>query len=189
MTTARRLHYTYDEYLRTLEMSEVKLEYYDGVIYAMAGGTPAHAALSGAAIALLRQALFGRCIAYTSDLKIRIEATGLSTYPDASVICGELRRSKIDDNAATNPSILVEVTSKSTEDYDRGEKLSQYKQLPSLMAVFFVSHREQRITLVQRGSSGWDEREFRAGETVRIADPALALPVSDVYAGITLDPA
>lgn len=168
-------------------MSDLKLEYCEGVIYAMAGGTPAHAALGAAAIRMLGQALTGRCTVFSSDLKIRIEATDLSTFPDASVICGALHPSHLDKNAAGNPVILVEVTSPSTEDYDRGEKLSHYKQLASLKAVLFVSHRVPRITVVQRTATGWEEREFRAGERALVADPSVTLSVDELYAGITLE--
>jgi len=73
VTSARRLHYSYEDYLSALEMSEVKLEYCDGEMYAMAGGTPAHAFLAAAAIALLRNELLGRCRVSTSDLKVHIE--------------------------------------------------------------------------------------------------------------------
>ncbi len=187
MSTARRLHYTYEQYLRSLEMSDVKLEYCDGVIYAMAGGTPAHAALAMAAGRLLGQALLGQCTVYSSDLKIRIDATDLSTFPDCSIICGPVERAAIDKDAATNPSLLVEVTSASTEDYDRGEKLSHYKQLPSLQAVLFVSHKSPRVTLVQRTATGWEEREFRAGEGVALVRPAVSFGVTDLYAGIALE--
>lgn len=188
MSTAKRLHYSYEEYLRALADSEIKLEYSDGVIYAMARGTPAHALLSATAIGLLRQALLGRCAVFTSDLKIRVEVSDLSTFPDASVICGELQTSPIDANAAVNPTLLVEVTSRSTEDYDRGDKLSHYKQLASLRAVIFVSHRTRAITVVKRTGSGWSEQEFRSGEVLALEEPKFELRIDDVYAGVTLDP-
>ena len=187
MSTARRLHYDYAEYLRALEMSELRLEYQDGTIYAMAGGTPAHAELSAAMIGLLYGRLPPGCRTATSDLKVRVEATDLSTFPDVTVVCGERDVATIDPNAITNPTLLVEVTSKSTEDYDRGEKLSQYKQLSSLAAVVFVSHRARRITVVERTPTGWAEREYRAGEVVQLASPHVELAVDDVYRGITLD--
>jgi hypothetical protein len=79
VTTARRVHYSYDEYLGALEQSGVKLEFCDGEIYAMAGGTPAHAELAASVIRLLGNALRGSCKVYSSDLKVRIEATDLST--------------------------------------------------------------------------------------------------------------
>jgi Uma2 family endonuclease len=187
VSTARRLHADYAEYLRALEMSELRLEYQDGTIYAMAGGTPAHAELSAAVIGLLYGRLPAGCRTASSDLKVRVEATDLSTFPDVAVICGERQVASIDPNAITNPVLLVEVTSKSTEDYDRGEKLSQYKQIPSLGAVMFVSHRTQRITLVERTSAGWTECEYRAGEVVQLSSPRVELSVDDVYRGITLD--
>lgn len=78
------------------------------------------------------------------------------------------------------------MTSPSTEDYDRGDKLSHYKQLPSLEAVLFVSHRSPRITVVRRGAEGWEETEVRSGERVVLRAPALTLAVDEVYAGVAL---
>lgn len=188
MSPARRLHYDYTEYLRALEMSELRLEYQDGVIYAMAGGTPTHAQLAAAMVGILFRGLPKSCRVATSDMKIRVEATDLSTFPDVSVVCGEATVSTIDPNAITNPIVLVEVTSKSTEDYDRSDKLSQYKQLPSLAAVVFVSHRSRQLTLVERGASGWEEREIRAGEVLTITTPPVTIAVDELYEGIPLDP-
>lgn len=187
MSTARRLHHTYDDYLRLLASGDTKLEYCDGEIFAMAGGTPAHAELSVAMSTLLRGAL-GGCKVYSSDLKVHIEATGLSTFPDVSVVCDELRTAAIDRNAATNPAILVEVTSRSTEDYDRGEKLSNYKQIPSLRAVLIVSHRRRQVTVISRTASGFDVQEVRAGERLCLPSPALDLAVDAIYANVQLEP-
>ena len=83
----------------------------------------------------------------------------------------------------------MEVTSRSTEDYDRGDKLSHYKQIPSLQAVLIVSHRTRRITCIARGTSGWEEHEARGGERVVLASPASSFALDDVYEGIALDPA
>ena len=188
MTTAKRLHYDYADYLRSLEVSELKLEFCDGVIYAMAGGTRAHAELGAAVIAVLHRVLPKSCRVATSDLKVRVEASDLSTFPDVSVVCGDAIAANIDANAITNPTLLVEVTSKSTEDYDRGDKLSHYKQLPALQTVLFVSHRTRRITVIERSATGWGERDYRGGEQVSIAAPAAAFAVDDIYEGITLDP-
>lgn len=189
VSNAKRLHYSYAEYLELLERSTFKLEYADGVIYAMAGGTIAHAQLAAAVIRTLGAALPGTCAVFTSDLKVRVDATDLSTFPDVSVVCGPVVASPIDAHAVTNATLLVEVTSRSTEDYDRGDKLSHYKQLPSLRAVLFVSHREARITVVSRTASGWSERDVRVGEVVELPDPRVTFPVDAIYAGVALDPA
>jgi Uma2 family endonuclease len=189
MTTARRVHYSYEDYLRALEDSEIKLEYFDGEIYAMAGGTLAHAELGARIITQLSRALGSACRVFTSDAKVQVESTGLTTFPDATVACGELRNASNDRNALVNPTLLVEVTSRGTEDYDRGEKLSQYRQIPSLRAVLLVSHRAQRVTVLERSAKGWDAREVRGGEQLELIEPRLTLSVDELYAGVVLDPA
>lgn len=88
----------------------------------------------------------------------------------------------------TNPAVLVEVTSKSTEDYDRGDKLSHYKQLPALEVVVFVSHRQRRVTTVRRTESGWVEADYRAGEHVPLLRAEQGFMVDELYLGIELDP-
>lgn len=155
----------------------------------MAGGTITHAALGAAAARVLGIALGSGCRVFSSDLKVRIEASDLSTFPDVTIVCGPYTPSPIDPHAVTNPSLLVEVTSRSTEDYDRGDKLSHYKQLPSLRAVLFVSHRSRRITIVERTERGWAEREVRSGERATLTTPALDIAVYDIYEGIELEPA
>ncbi|MBK6694598.1 MAG: Uma2 family endonuclease [Myxococcales bacterium] len=88
-------------------------------------------------------------------------ATGLSTFPDISVVCGDLERASDDANAITNPALLVEVLNPSTEDYDQGEKLRHYQQIPSLEAVVFVSQSERMVSVVRRTWSGWLRAEHR----------------------------
>lgn len=187
VSTARRLHYSYDDYLRALEVSALKLEYCDGAIYAMAGGSATHAELAARIIRLLGNALGGHCRVYTSDLKVRVEAADLGTFPDAAVVCGDPIAPPIDNNAVTNPTLLVEVTSRSTEDYDRGDKLSSYKQLPTLRAVLLVSHRRRQVTVVARSDSGWEEREYRGGEVILVAMPQVGIDVDDLYEGVRLE--
>ena len=185
--SARRLHYSYDEYLDALKRSDVKLEYCDGEIYAMAGGTLAHAALSARMIRIIGSQLSTGCEVFTSDAKVRIDETDLTTFPDASVVCGEIRKSPLDAHALSNPTLLVEVTSKSTEDYDRSAKLSHYRQIPSLQAILLVSHRSARVTVVRRGIADWEEYECRSGEIVELTQPQLRFSIDEVYQGIDLE--
>jgi Uma2 family endonuclease len=138
-------------------------------------------------VVALERATGSQCRVFTSDVKVRIEASNLSTFPDVSVVCDPQQTSPIDSNALTNPTLLVEVTSRSTEDYDRGDKLSHYKQLASLRAVIFVSHRAPAITVVERGPSGWREQTFRGGERVGLESLDVHFAVDDVYARIALD--
>lgn len=113
----------------------------------------------------------------------------LSTFPDVSVVCGPTQAASIDKNAIVNPSLLVEVTSRSTEDYDGGEKLSHYKQILSLEAVLIVSHRRRQLTVVSRATDGWNVVDFRAGERLTLRRPELTFTVDDLYGEIELDSA
>lgn len=180
-STVRRLHHTYEQYLALEEESSVRHEYLDGEIYAMAGGSPDHAALAANLIGLLRPQLPPGCRTFTSDLRIRIPASGLSTYPDVAVVCGRTQRAADDALAVVNPVLLVEVTSDSTEDYDRGEKLRHYQQLPSVREVLIVSHREPYLTLHRREETDWVTIEARQPQEIALAAVAARLSVDDVY--------
>jgi Uma2 family endonuclease len=184
MSTARRLHNTYDQYLEVERLSSVRHEFLDGEIYAMAGGTPEHGILAARVTALLAAGVPAGCHVASSDVKIFIEASGLATYPDVSVVCGPLARATSDSLALTNPVLLVEITSASTEDYDRGDKLSHYRQLPSLQVVLIVSHSSRRVTVVQRDAGAWVTRDVRSSEHVTLAAPALTFAVDEIYAAL-----
>jgi Uma2 family endonuclease len=161
---------TYEEYLAAEAVSDTKHEYLRGEIFAMAGGTPTHARLAMAVGTALSNALSTRpCVVYSSDLRVRIEGTDLSTYPDITVICGSFEHSKIDANATTNPVLIVEILSDSTEAYDRGEKFAHYRRLPSLREYVLVSQREPRIESYCRNEAGeWVLTEARTGETLAL---------------------
>lgn len=186
MSTVRRYRHTYADYLELERASPLKLEFSDGEIFAMAGGTPEHGALAMQLVRLISGSLAAECVVYSSDVKVRVAATDLSTYPDLSIVCGPIERAPDDPNAVTNPRFLIEVTSPSTEDYDRGDKLSQYKQLPSLEAILLVSHRRRQVTVVSREGQTWREREVRPGERV-IAGAGISFEVSELYSVVALD--
>jgi Uma2 family endonuclease len=182
-TSARRVHYTYAEYLALEDESSVRHEFLDGEIYAMAGRSPDHAALGAAVIGIVRGQLPPGCRVFTSDLRVRIAATGLTTYPDASVICGRTQRSPDDPLAVNNPVLLIEVTSPSTEDYDRGDKLRHYTGLPSVREVLIVSHRQPELTLHRRDDAGWTVTKAGPGGVLELASVPARIAVDDVYQG------
>jgi Uma2 family endonuclease len=186
VSTARRVHCTVEDYLAVEAQSALKHEFYDGEIFAMAGGKPEHAWLAGEVIAGLRGQLPVACRVGSSDLRLSIESTGLLTYPDVFVVCGTPSLDRRDPHAVTNPVLLVEVTSPSSEDYDRGEKLSHYKQIASLSCVLLVSHRARRVTAIERSDSGWRMSEARGGEVLEVKTPALRIDVDSLYAGTAL---
>jgi Uma2 family endonuclease len=175
---------TYAEYLAAEAASEVRHEYLNGEVWAMAGGTPEHSALAAALIAGLAAALRGKpCRTFTSDLRVRILETGLSTYPDVAVVCGELETAPDDQDAVTNPIVLVEVLSEATEGYDRGAKAAHYRRIPSLREYVLVSQAEPRIEVHRRTETGrWELLEARPGETIELSSLGVRLDVSAIYA-------
>lgn len=187
MATAYRhgVHYSYGEYLALEATSNVKHEYLGGQIYAMAGGTPEHAALQAAVIGLLFGQLDGaRCRAHSSDLHVRVLATGLGTYPDVTVVCGPTERDPEHRLTVVNPTAIVEVLSDSTEEYDRTDKLEQYKQIPSLLHCALVSHRERLVEVWSRSTDApgeWQHSLFREGEVAHFSALNAALDVGELY--------
>ena len=180
---AHRIHYTWDEYVAFEATSNVKHEYLDGRIYAMAGGTPEHPALAAAVIGLLfPQLRNGRCRAHDADLRVRVLATGLATYPDVTVVCGPRERDPNDASSVVNPTLIVEVLSRSTEEYDRGDKFEHYKRIPSLKQYVLVSHREQAVEVWTRGEGdAWGSRVARAGEIMTLDAVGATLDVRELY--------
>jgi Uma2 family endonuclease len=179
---APRHRYTFAEYLELEEIARVRHEYYQGEIYAMAGGTPEHAAMAATITSILGRQLASPCRVYSSDLRVRVVATGLATYPDVTVICGPSERDPESATHVTNPTLIVEVLSDSTADYDRTEKLQHYQAIASLQGVLLVDHRSQRVDFWQREDAGWRARRFGPGEAVPITAIQCSLPVDEIYA-------
>ncbi|AUX32736.1 MULTISPECIES: Uma2 family endonuclease [Sorangium] len=175
--------YSYAEYLEQERASPTKHELLNGEIFAMAAGTPDHARLCVSVGAELRAHLRGRpCAVYSSALRVRVQATGLSTYPDVGVVCGRLERDPEDADAALNPIVLIEVLSDSSEAYDRGQKFAHYRRIPSLREYVLVSPHEPRIEVFHRNEDGsWTLREARAGEGAQLQAIGCTLSVDDVY--------
>lgn len=174
---------SYTEYLALEAASERKHEFVAGVVYAMAGGTLEHSALAASMIALLTAALRGRpCRVFTSDARVRVRATGLSTYPDASIACGRIERDPEDPDALANPVVLVEVLSDSTEDWDRGGKFAHYRRIPSLRDYVVVAQSEQLVEHHTRNADDtWTTRDLAAGDTLRLTGVDVAIALDEIY--------
>ncbi len=175
--------YSYAEYRSFENSNPARHEFVDGQILAMAGGTPAHARLQAALLYVLERQLEGQpCQAFPSDLRVRIVASGLATYPDVSVICGDIETAPEDPNAAVNPVLVIEVLSDITESWDRGEKFEHYRKIASLHGYVLVSHRERRVDLWWRDPQGpWHERRVGSGETLDLPFVKATLVVDEIY--------
>lgn len=183
MDAARQLgRMDYDAYLVHERTSGNKHEYVNGEVYAMAGGTPEHARLQSRLSQLLGQALEGKaCAVFSSDLRVRIAATGRSTYPDLSVVCGRVETAPDDLDAAINPKVIVEVLSKATEAEDRGAKWAHYQQLKTLEEYVLVSQDEERVEVFRRDGAVWTYEVFLTGDRIRLASLDVAIDVARLY--------
>jgi len=181
---AVRQQFTFQEYLDLEERSQVKHEFLDGVVWAMAGGSPDHAAIAANVIGLLTVAVRDRpCRVFTSDLRVRVKGTGLGTYPDVTVVCGPLQTDPDDPSGHTivNPSVVVEVLSKSTEQYDRGEKLGHYQRVETLKEIVLLAHDEQRAEVWRRDGERWTLDVCRAEDPVKLPSLGCELSLSELY--------
>jgi len=142
---------TYAEYLAQEDATDERLEYHDGQVYLMTGGTPEHSAIYAKVIAILDRQL-QKCRVFTADLRVRVVATGLATHPDVS-----------------------------TERYDRNEKFAHYRQIPSLAAYVLISPLDRRIEVYSRGDQGaWILHETTSG-AARLPALDATLPIDEVY--------
>jgi Uma2 family endonuclease len=159
-----------------------KHEYYLGEVFAMAGGSPRHNFLSGAIIAELRASLRGKgCHVLTSDQRIAAEQDRRYVYADAVVVCGAMKTEPGTSDVLANPRFIVEVLSRSTEAYDRGEKWEAYQRLGSLTDYLLVAQTSVRVEHYQREADGsWRYRVLTTGDTVALANGA-TVSIDAVY--------
>ena len=171
------------DYVVAEAASDTRHEYLRGEVFAMAGGTPEHGALAMAIGGALINALRERpCRVFNSDVRVRIRETGLTTYPDVSVVCGHLERDAEDQNAIVNPVLIVEVLSDSTEAYDRGEKAAHYRQLSSLKEYVLLSQHSAHVEVLRRSEAGhWELYEAIAGQRIVLASIGCTLEVDELY--------
>jgi Uma2 family endonuclease len=180
-----RHRYSYAEYLAYERDSDLKHEYDDGEILAMAGGSRRHNALASRISAALESGRKPGCVAFQSDQKVRVLATGRAIYPDATLVCGAIEGDPSDPQGTTitNPTLIVEVLSPSTEESDRGNKWQHYQLIPSLQEYVLVSQSEPRIEHYRRLASGSWEYTDSTGGTVSLSSGAV-LDLAQLYEGL-----
>ena len=178
-SSAHDARFSFADYVAFERTSNVKHEFLQGQIYAMAGGTPEHAALSAAVSGLLfGQLRDGNCRIFSSDLRIR--AGELVTYPDVTIVCGPPLPDPDDSNTITNPTAIIEATSPSTEQYDRGKKLATYQSIESLRILLLVAHDKPQVDCFLRAEDGWRHDVYTEG-SIELAEVKASLVVSDIY--------
>lgn len=172
------------EYLAWEREQVGRYQYLAGAVFAMAGGSPRHNLLAANVLAALHGALRGGpCRVFTSDQKIHVGATGDYVYADATVVCGAIRLHEPTRDVLENPTLIVEVLSRSTEQHDRGDKWRGYRELPSLTDYVLVSQWAECIEHYAREPDGsWRYRVFGANGNVALACGG-SLEVDRVYEG------
>ncbi len=179
--------YTLEEYFALERIGSARYEFWDGDIVCMSGGSSPHAEISGNVYFSLRQKLTSsNCKAYNSELAIKTPKLPPYRYPDASVVCGQTSLDKIEGfDTITNPVVIIEVMSATTENKDRNKKRLAYQALPSLQEYLLIAQDEPHVTQYTRQGNFWPRKDF-ADLEVKIVLAAIncELSLREIYEGI-----
>lgn len=172
-----------EQYLSLERQAETKSEYLNGETFAMTGASRRHNLLAGNIFAVLRSQLRSQgCEVYISDMRVKIPVGDFYVYPDVTVACGAPRFEDSEVDTLLNPVVIVEILSKSTEDYDRGTKFVHYRTLSSLAEYILVSQDEVHVEHWVRQATGWLLSETRHLENViQIPSVSARLTLSEIY--------
>lgn len=191
MSTVPKTQLTSAEYLALERKAAFKSEFFQGEMYAMAGGSPEHSLIAANFIREAGNELKrSDCLVFTSDLRVKIAATGLYTYPDATILCGERQFDDEQKDTVLNPTVLVEVLTESTERYDRGTKSRHYRKIDSLRELLLISQDSPSIEHYVRNPAGdWGFRETDSLEqSIRLDSIGVTIPVAEIYRGVVFPP-
>ena len=172
------------EYLQIEKQATNKHEFVNGVVYAMAGASREHDLIAGDAFAAILGRVTLPCLTFTSDMKVRIRAVSDECYyyPDTSVTCSDLDSGRYE---ITQPSLVVEVLSRSTESADRGYKFDHYRLLPSLQEYVLVHQDRARVEIYRRRTN-WERETFEPDAEITFESVNVILPVSAFYRRVSL---
>jgi Uma2 family endonuclease len=177
------------EYLELENAADEKHEYYKGEIFAMSGAKVSHVIISDNILTVLKQKLKGKsCKPFGSDLRIHIEANTLFTYPDISIVCGEIITLNNDDYNVLNPTVIIEVLSKSTKNYDRGEKFKLYRDIVTLKEYILVDSESMHIEIFRLNKNDhWELEEYNSPtDAVIIKAINETVFLSEIYDGVRI---
>jgi Uma2 family endonuclease len=190
MSTRAERIYTADEYLAIERGADHRSELVNGVIYAMTGGTFAHSRIVSNIVIHVGVAVQGRgCSVVSSDQRVKVSRTGMYTYPDVVALCEPPRFEDTQLDTLTNPAVIFEVLSKSTELYDRGVKFSHYRQIESLREYILVAQAEARVERFVRDGEHWVLTELTdLSAVLSIQSLGCEIPLAAIYDQIHFPP-
>lgn len=193
MEVKRLNNLSLSEYLAIEQKTQTKHEYHAGTIFAMSGGSIENGLINGNTFGALKFKLRdkkNKYIAINSEVKLHITDMNKYVYSDAMVVCEELERSNETIDAVTNPSIIVEVLSESTESYDRGDKFYFYRQIPSLQVYILINQYQPQVEIYTRKSDLWKiQRVFGLDQSFELPILKIFINLSDLYEGINFEKA
>jgi Uma2 family endonuclease len=193
MSAAPKQRYTLEEYLELDRNSEARLEYWDGEVFDMSGVSEEHADIEGNVYFQLRLQLRGRpCRLFQANMRIKVPSMPPYRYGDLSALCGQAKFEEIGGvDVLTNPQLIIEVLSASTADYDRGDKFSHYKSIPSFCEYLLIAQHRPHITqFIKEGENRWVQHEFNHQDDVlKLVSLDCELALCDVYENIEFAPA
>lgn len=176
--------YTVAEYLALEDVAEYRSEYFEGEIFAMAGGTENHNLVVGNCITQLNLKLSEKpCRVYPSDTKVRIEGSSAYYYPDVSVACEHFEFEDEKRMLLTNPVLLVEVLSESTTEFDRTKKFTRYRQISSLREYVLISQHEPAIDVYYKTDGGFWRFDNYTGleQVMELRSIGIQIKLADIY--------
>lgn len=181
-TEAQKL-YTPEEYFALEASSEIRHEYYRGEIFAMAGRSVNHNRIVRNILTNFASSLPGECEAFAIDLRVRIEASDLFTYPDLTIVCGKIDYYENRTDTILNPLAIIEVLSKTTEGYDRGKKFELYRTIASLREYVLVDQSRYHIEQFYIGKEGkWVLTEYtRPEEALHFNHIGMEIALAEIY--------
>jgi Uma2 family endonuclease len=182
--------YSVEEYLQMEEKAVEKHEYYQGEIFAMSGSKVPHNIITGNVFGNLLFKLKGKsCQPFNSDQRIHVEKNTLFTYPDVSVVCGEIHTLNSDDWNVTNPTVIIEVLSPSTKNYDRGDKFKLYRDIPSLKEYVLIDSESISVEAFYiNDQDHWELIEHtNISETLLLSSIQTELALKDIYERIVFN--
>lgn len=175
---------TPEEYLALERLAESKSEYYAGAIFAMAGASRRHNLIAANVVASLHAQLRKRqCDVFPSDMRVKVSVTGMYTYPDVAVVCGQPRFDDQVQDTLLNPTLIVEVLSKTTAGYDHGEKFEHYRKLESFEEYLLISQERCYIEhFVRQADNRWLLSEYeQLQDAIELPSIGCHLALTDVY--------
>ncbi len=191
MQPQRRPYLTEEEYLAIERQAEYKSEYYEGEMFALAGASIKHNYIVANLLAGLHSALRGKpCSVFSSDLRVKVQASGLYTYPDVVVVCGELITDDKYRDTVLNPILIIEVLSESTEAYDRGKKFEKYRLIPELREYVLVAQDRPHVEVFTRSdaTARWVLSEATGADAaIELLSIECTLPLADIYSKVEFD--